>query len=87
MICEEHKNGNTTFYVRVYWDINYYNIPKTQVEFMDYQIGKNNNIIMGMDSNAHSEVWECDDANGRGEKLELFIANYSLSIINKGKYY
>ena len=51
---------------------------------MDYQVGKNNDIIIGMDANAHSEAWGCDDANGRGEKLELFIANYSLSIINRG---
>ena len=62
----------------VYWDINYYDIPKTLVEFMDYQVGKNNNIIIGMDVNAHLEAWGCDYSNGRGEKLELFIANYGL---------
>ena len=84
VICEEHKNGKTTFYVSVYWDINFYDIPKTFVEFMDYQVSKNNDIIIGMDANAHSEAWGCDDANGRGEKLELFIANYGLSIINRG---
>ena len=82
MICEKHKNGKTTFYVSAYWDINYYDIPKTLVEFMDYQVGKNNNIIIGMNSNAHSDVWGCDNANVRGEKLELFIANYGLSIVN-----
>ena len=84
VICEEHKNGKTTFYVSVYWDINFYDIPKTFVEFMDYQVGKTNDIIIGMDANAHSEAWGCEDANGRGEKLEQFIANYGLSIINRG---
>ena len=82
VICEEHKNGKTTFYVSIYWDIKYYDIPKTYVEFMDYQVGKNNDIIIGMDANAHSEAWGCDDVNGRGEKLELFIANYGLKFVN-----
>jgi len=39
---------------------------------------------MGMDSNAHSVTWGCERNNARGDDLELFAINNSLSTANAG---
>ena len=42
-------------------------------------------VIIGSDTNAHSTTWGCDRNNTRGDQLEEFIANQSLSIANVGR--
>jgi len=41
-------------------------------------------IIIGMDSNCHSELWGCPNSNPRGEVLEEFIFNKNLILHNQG---
>ena len=41
-------------------------------------------IIIGMDSNSHSTLWGCDVNNSRGDKLEEWIIQSNLSIVNSG---
>ena len=82
VICEEHKNGKTTYYVSVYWDINFYDIPKTFVEFMDYQVGKTNDYRYGLQRPLGSLGMRRRKRKRR--EIGQFIANYCLSIINRG---
>ena len=42
-------------------------------------------LVMGIDSNAHSEMWGSTDLNHRGEILEEVIMRYDLTIHNRGK--
>ena len=41
--------------------------------------------LLGIDSNAHSEMWGSEKANQRGETLEEWITQNRISILNKGK--
>ena len=41
-------------------------------------------LITGMDSNAHSELWGCEEHNTRGEELEDFFMTKNLTIMNVG---
>ena len=42
-------------------------------------------LVMGIDSNAHSEMWGSLDLNARGEILEEFIMGNNLTILNRGR--
>ena len=44
----------------------------------------NYNLIIGMDSNAHSVLWG-DETNSRGEWMEEFILDSNLTIENIGR--
>ena len=44
-------------------------------------------ILFGLDTNAHSVLWNSPDSNVRGNKLEDFILQHSLVVHNKGNDY
>ena len=44
-------------------------------------------IIIGTDSNAHSQMWMSESANSRGDVLEDFIALNNLFVCNIGNKY
>jgi len=41
-------------------------------------------ILIGMDSNGHSQLWGCNENNSRGDTLELWIASNNLTLHNIG---
>ena len=41
-------------------------------------------IILGIDSNAHSQLWQCDTTNQRGQVFEEIIATHGLYVCNIG---
>ena len=41
-------------------------------------------VILGIDSNAHSTLWGCDEDNKRGQTLEEWIITNQLLVVNKG---
>ena len=41
-------------------------------------------LLLCMDSNAHSPLWNCADSNQRGEELEEFFLEEGLTVLNVG---
>ncbi len=41
-------------------------------------------LIVGMDSNAHSPLWQCEEANARGSDLEEMILTLNMNVMNSG---
>jgi hypothetical protein len=41
-------------------------------------------VIIGADSNSHSELWGCSENNGRGTAFEEFICSEDLNVCNTG---
>ena len=54
---------------------------------VEYSKTNNKDIIIGADSNAHSELWMSESANQRGEILEDFITLNNLFVCNIGNKY
>ncbi len=64
-----------------------YNHPEVIYDFdkcINYALSKNMPFVLGMDSNAHSQMWGCPDSNTRGVKLEEFFCQKGLSLHNQG---
>lgn len=76
--------GKKRYFMSLYLDINKSPISATLVDFAEYINAKNENAIIGADSNAHSVLWNCDETNPRGEVLEEFIMQYNVHICNRG---
>jgi hypothetical protein len=41
-------------------------------------------MLIGTDSNAHSELWGCKDCDERGKLVEHFIFQHDLELMNEG---
>ena len=80
--CQMVDGSKVIHLVSSYWDCKL-PLPKVLDKVMD-KVG-DNNIIIGMDSNAHSTLWGCDDSDSRGIALEEFIFNRNLVVLNRGK--
>ena len=66
-----------------YCDKNLEMIQPWMTDIMDYADNKNCKIVLGLDSNAHSELYG-QETDGRGEILEEFILNHGLEVNNRG---
>ena len=53
-------------------------------ELVEYGLGRNMPIVIGMDSNCHSSLFSNDNSDGRGDDLEDFIFINDLDIANVG---
>ena len=74
--------GVEVYVASVYCDITMDRLPAKLIELMDQHREKA--FIIGMDSNAHSSLWNCEDTDGRGEMVEHFIGQYNLHVLNTG---
>ena len=45
---------------------------------------KNLPLVLGIDSNAHSTLWGCDDDNQRGKTIEEWLILNNLAVVNTG---
>ena len=69
-----------------YLDINDDTLSLEQLErCIDKAKGSRMPILFGLDTNAHSVLWNSPDTNGRGSKMEDFIMQHALVLHNKGK--
>ena len=74
--------GGEAFLVSVYCDIKIMSVPEEVRNLFRDMPGAN--IVLCLDSNAHSKSWGCPDTNPRGEIMEEFIVNHDLTLVNSG---
>jgi len=70
--------------ISCYWDINNPEIPVKLKEAIDYCEDEGFPFICGMDSNAHSTLWGSPHNNARGNKMEDYILEKNVNLINRG---
>ena len=73
--------------VSSYWDGNNPELPAKLVKSVESGKARNNELIISMDSNAHSDVYGSGYTDARGAKLEQFILEHNLEIVNEGNEY
>ena len=56
-------------------------------KYVEYSKATNKELIIGSDSNAHSELWMCESADFRGEIFEDFITQNNLLVCNRDNKY
>ena len=76
------EDGKEVYLVSMYCDILYQQVPKEATKLLEENTEAN--VIIGMDSNAHSPMWGCEDTNKRGEMIEEFIVSNNLVVCNQG---
>ena len=69
----------------VYWDGTFKNTPPEFERALIIGRKENYKIIFGGDVNARSELWRCENADRRGERLEELFANYDMELANRGQ--
>ena len=67
-----------------YQDITFPEVINNIDMCVEYSKAINKDIIIGSDSNAHSELWMSESSNLRGEIFEDFIAQNNLLVCNRG---
>ena len=84
VLIEDDKNKQILL-VSSYLDITNGNvIPNKLEEILNYSNIKKIPVLLGMDSNSHSTFWGCDSNNSRGDKLEEWILQNNLAVVNRG---
>ena len=68
----------------VYLDITKDPIPSWLIQISEYAESKHYPLILGVDSNAHSEIFGSPTTNPWGEAVEDFIIEHGLDIANEG---
>ena len=76
-------NNKTIVIASIYLDINLETTPNWLKKITDYATVKKYDLLIGMDSNAHSVLYG-PDSNPRGEELENFILEHGLMVENVG---
>lgn len=67
-----------------YWDITEKDIPQMLCHLVRHGLRHNNKILIGMDSNAHTDLTGSSHTEDRGSKLEQFILQHYLIVLNRG---
>lgn len=75
---------NSVVIASIYLDIEQPTILPQMEELVKFCQDKHMCLIMGIDSNAHSPLWGCNDCNKRGQALEEFIFENQLFVHNIG---
>ena len=83
-VCLLNSGTIKKFIVSVYLDIYKDTIHPLLQKLVDSLTANRENAIIGMDSNAHSILWNSGDTNKRGEDLEQFILCYNMHFCNIG---
>ena len=83
-VCLINSGTIKRFIVSVYLDLHKDTIHPLLQKLVDSLTANGENAIIGMDSNAHSSLWNSGDTNKRGEDLEQFILCYNMHICNIG---
>lgn len=78
------NQGKLVYIASAYLDINYSATPQILRNLIERCEVERIPLILGMDANAHSPLWGCDESNPRGEDLESMIAEHNLTVLNSG---
>ena len=78
--------GKRTVILSVYLDITQEGVPEYLIKAINYCKQKRLAILLGMDSNAHSDTWGHSN-NKRGNELLEYIIQKGLELHNKEKEY
>ena len=70
-----------------YQDITYPEVVNNIDECAEKAKANKEQIIIGTDSNAHSQLWMSETSNYRGEIFEDFITQSNLLVCNRGNKY
>ena len=70
-----------------YQDITFPEVVNNIDKCVEHSKNVNKDIIIGTDSNAHSQLWMSESANKRGEVFEDFITLNNLFVCNTGNKY
>ena len=76
----EVSENKTIYLASAYWDINCREPPSKLQKLIDEQ----RNVIIGIDTNAHSTLWGSPENNSRGDLLEDTIVTKNLTLLNTG---
>ena len=71
--------------VSYYWDINNPSINGSISQVTDYCRLNSIPMVIGMDSNAHGQLWGCEENNQRGTTLEEWSITNDLHCLNEGR--
>lgn len=82
--CSIDLNGELVFFSSVYLDINSTVEEPGWLRTMARAQAKQKGHFAMLDSNSHSRMWGCRDANPRGLELEDVITSHGLSVLNTG---
>ena len=84
-----HKQTNKQIFAvcSSYQDIDVPEVINNIDKFVEHSIALNKDIIIGTDSNAHSQLWMSPSSNPRGEIFEDFISHNNLFVCNIGNKY
>ncbi len=85
-VCAIKVEGCTWYIVSSYLDINY-DIRNNDGlgRLIDHCERGSVPLVIGMDCNAHSSLWDSVDVNKRGEELEELIMEKDLTVANCGE--
>ena len=78
--------GKKTIILSIYLDITKDTIPDFLSKAIDYCKARRYAILMGIDSNAHSDIWGHSN-NKRGHELVDYIIQEGFELHNTGKTY
>ena len=81
---EDKLNHREVYFVSVYSDIELLSINPELMRLVDYANNKSIEVVIGIDSNAHSTMWGCETNNQRGDMFEDFIVSNMLTLQNIG---
>ena len=82
IVCQAKFNNRLTYLVSMYLDCTVLGFPP---EFTELIRKKGEcDIIIGVDSNAHSTIWNCPKTDKRREFIEGFLIANDLSCLNVG---
>ena len=82
-----HTPTEELILVSSYQDITFPDVINNIDKCVEHSKSANKNIIIGTDSNAHSELWMSESANLRGKVFEDFITSNDLFVCNTGNKY
>lgn len=82
---DSSQTSKEIYLISAYWSGNAVEIPKELKEAVEFCQRKNIEFICGIDSNAHSSWWGSPRTDQRGEKLEDFLLEHNLFLLNQGQ--
>ena len=82
IVCQTKINDRLTYLVSMYMDGKKHEFPS---EFIQLIANKGEcDILVTLDSNSHSTVWNCPRTDRRGELVEDFLITNNLQCVNVG---
>ena len=79
------SNCREIYLISAYWAGGTAEIPEELKEVVEFCQSENIEFICGIDSNAHSSWWGNPRTDRRGEKLEDFLLDQNLWLLNQGR--